>query len=212
MLQVASRPQSRRRPPSRLGALTLALVLPLLFGTTQAQRDRLPPPAADCEDAITGLWLAHVYYEHVHQWYRFRLEISEQSGVLSGTIHSEYWDGDAKDEQPPACGAPHHRRAVFEPATGSFDGNFVVFQGTSWTVDTSQSCPEVEPDYLVDHFSGALDAEHQEFMSVLNADTPEWTDVPTVFRRVACTPPKTPEPVVAPPPYTPPTSRFGCNW
>jgi hypothetical protein len=67
---------------------------------------------------------------------------------------------------------------------------------------------------LLDHFSGTVDLERMEFQSLLNADAPEWRDVPTVFRRVRCgaAAPSDPTPriIMEPPPYQPP-EREGCG-
>ena len=41
-------------------------------------------------------------------------------------------------------------------------------------------------DYLLDLFRGTIDPALSEFQAVLNADSPAWVNVPTVFRRIAC--------------------------
>ncbi len=199
----------------RAGLFALVLGVPLLMGTVAEQRNRLPPPPdAECRDPVSGTWMAHVFYEHVNQWYLFKLELDmDAEQQITGTIRSEWWDGDAKVEKPPECGPPHFRRAVFEPATGRFDGKVITLNATSWEPLRSHVCGWTRGNYLLDNFEGEVDTELQEFQSLLNADAPEWRDVPTVFRRVQCEPPdKEPDPVVeVPPPFQPPAPSVGCN-
>lgn len=69
-----------RRAAPHLPALVIGMLLTLgpalAPATIEEQRSRLPPPAFECgDDPIAGIWLAHVYYEHVGQWYVFELNI-----------------------------------------------------------------------------------------------------------------------------------------
>ncbi len=198
----------------RLTVLTVCLLLPILSGTVAQQRERLPPPPdEECRDPIAGDWKAHVFYEHVGQWYRFDLHIRRAGDdELRGSIHSEWWNGGPENEAAPACGRKHRRLAVRENATGSFDGQTVRFNATDWKSDASHPCGGPSNGYLLDNFSGDLEPERQEFQSLLNADAPEWKDVPTVFRRVACADPELPpDSAVAPPPFQPPEPSLGCS-
>ena len=213
--------------PRRTGALALGIGLGLGLGpalgraTIEEQRQRLPPPAFECgDDPIAGVWQAHTYYGHVGQWYTFALDVrrdaDDPSGAaLRGTIQVVFWDGDASRSQPPLCDAPGDRGEVFENARGEARDLELRFDAVDWR-DTG-ACGGIGGGYLLDRFSGTVDPERMEFQSVLNADAPQWRDVPTVFRRVRCPPPDAsaepePEPrvVLAPPPYAPP-EREGCG-
>jgi hypothetical protein len=219
VLVPTARPRPRR--PSLL-ALVIGvglMVRPALApATIEQQRERLPPPAFDCaDDPIAGVWQAHVFYAHVNQWYLFRLDIArdgdDPSGEgLRGTIEVEFWDDDGTRSQPPACNEPGNRAGVFEHAIGHARALELSFSATDWR-DT-QVCGPAYLNYLLDNFSGTVDPERMEFQSLLNADAPEWRDVPTVFRRVRCPAPAEPsEPkiTVVPPPFQPPASNEGCG-
>jgi hypothetical protein len=196
--------------------LLLTLGPALAPATIEEQRSRLPPPAFECgDDPIAGLWQAHVYYAHVQQWYVFELNVErdpEGQGMLRGTIRAEFWDdGSGQRSQPPLCDEPGERTAVFENATGSIDGLALSFDAVDWRDEAI--CGAIRGHYLLDHFSGTVDLERMEFQSLLNADAPEWRDVPTVFRRVRCaaaTPEQKPRIIMEPPPYQPP-EREGCG-
>jgi hypothetical protein len=215
----------RRRAshPRRATALALTVGLALTLGpalapaTIEDQRQRLPPPAEACgDDPIAGVWQAHVYYAHVGQWYMTRIEIErdadDPSGeALIGSMYSEFWDGDPEHPQPPACDHPGQRAAVNERATGRARGLELSVDAIDWK--DAEVCGPTAFGYLLDHFSGSVDIERMEFQSLLNADAPEWQDVPTVFRRVRCSqklPQTEPKIVVAPPPYQP-AEREGCG-
>lgn len=207
--------------PAAAIALTIGLALTLgpslAPATIEEQRQRLPPPADGCgDDPIAGVWQAHVYYAHVGQWYQTRIEIerdaSDASGErLVGSIYSEFWDGGPEDSQPPACGGPGHRAAVNERASGRARALELQVDALDWK--DAEVCGPTSFGYLLDHFSGTVDVERMEFQSVLNADAPQWQDVPTVFRRVKCSrklPVPEPKITVAPPPYEP-SEREGCG-
>ncbi len=203
-----------------LGAIVgVGLVLGPALGraTIEEQRARLPPPASDCgDDLVAGQWRAHVFYGHVMQWYVFVLDIERIGAVqerseLRGTIRAEFWDGDEHDQQAPACGSGY-RGAVVEQAAGEVDELALRFDASEWKDE--RLCGPIGGGYLLDRFSGTIDPERMEFQSLLNADAPQWRDVPTVFRRTRCAPAKElesePRIVVEPPPYEPP-SREGCG-
>jgi hypothetical protein len=200
-----------------LAALSAGLLLGPTLGraTIEEQRARLPAPATECSDPIAGQWRAHVFYRHVMQWYVFVLDIERVGeSELRGTIKAEFWDGDDDDQQPPQCNLGIDRGAVFENAGGEASGLHIRFDATDWRDE--QACGSARFGYLLDRFSGTIDPERMEFQSLLNADAPEWRDVPTVFRRVRCMPGAAddPEPkiVVAPPPYQPPEGEHGCGF
>lgn len=190
----------------------LWLLWPIQLPATIAeQRDRLPP-AVPCGDDAAGIWMAHIHYAHVHQWYIFTLDIwrDGDEGQLTGTIHSHYWTGQAQDEEPPACSTGVYRKSVIENARGFIESTTITFNAIDWAPD-EPTCGEPERSYLFDYFSGEIDPERQEFQSVLNADAPEWTDIPTVFRRVACEQTAAAERAeVDAPPFVPEV-RSGCD-
>jgi len=184
--------------------------------TVAEQRARLPPPAS-CDDPVTGTWKAHAYYSHVGEWYVFLLDVhrvAPGSSELTGRIRAEIWHGGPSQPEPPLCtpGVLHYR--VLETAAGSYLDGRLVFNATSWKLDGEQ-CGKMA-GYLLDLFSGTVDRELQEFQSVLNADSPMWRDVPTVFRRIACedgaqSAPSTPDSSAKPPAFQPRSSRSGCG-
>ncbi|HLT39863.1 MAG TPA: hypothetical protein VK034_26465 [Enhygromyxa sp.] len=211
--------EPRRRKPLRSPALLIGLSLTLgpalAPATIEEQRSRLPPPAFECDDdPIVGVWRAHVHYAHVDQWYVFDLNIErapEGGTALRGSIRAEFWSGHADRSQPPLCDEPGDRAAVLEQAEGRADGLALVFEGVDWR-DLS-ICGPFAGSYLLDRFSGTVELERMEFQSLLNADAPQWRDVPTVFRRVRCGAGRAepiPKIIVEPPPYQPP-EREGCG-
>lgn len=206
---------------ARLGTLLVLLSVGFVLmpargrATIEEQRARLPPPAS-CEDPVAGQWRAHVFYRHVQQWYVFVLDIGRAGDEqLVGTIHVDFWDGGELDAQPPDCRVAPRRGEVFEHASGSLVGLELRFEASDWRDE--QVCGSIGGGYLLDRFSGTIDVERMEFQSLLNADAPEWRDVPTVFRRVRCSDgggdePSEPKVVVAPPPYEPPDDARGCGF
>ena len=163
---------------------------------------------------MAGIWHAHVFYEHVMQWYVFKLDIRREAPegeALTGTIVAEFWNGDHERSAPPLCGSSG-REAVRENATGRATGLAITFDATDWSEDPTCG---FSGGYLLDHFSGTIDPALQEFQSVLNADAPEWRNVPTVFRRVEChrgdqAPEEAPRVVLKPPPFLPPEAPAGA--
>lgn len=211
--------EPRRRKPVRSPALAIGLLLTLgpamAPATIEEQRSRLPPPAFECgDDPISGFWRAHVYYAHVGQWYVFELTIERDpagDGSLRGNIRAEFWDGGPERSQPSLCDEPGDRAAVLEQAKGHVDDLALTFEATDWR--DLAICGPIRAGYLLDRFSGTVDVERMEFQSVLNADAPQWRDVPTVFRRVRCGREQAgpvPKIIVEPPPYQPP-EREGCG-
>lgn len=202
-----------------LGCLALASLRS--HASVAEQRSRLPPPA-QCTDEVAGRYKAHVFYSHVGQWYRFDLEVRRAapgSAELVGVISGDWWDGGPADQLPGACRPGLRRGRVTEPAKGSFRDGELRFEGTSFKLLDTE-CGPTSSAYLLDRFHGKLDAALAEFQSVLNADSPEWTNVPTVFRRVECfsdgqaaseePTPRPRESAGTPPPYEPP-AKSGCG-
>ena len=190
-------------------ALTLTLALPLVArATVEAQQARLPPPVDACQDPVAGRWLAHVYYTHVTEWYRFTVDLSPTGeGKYAGEIHAHYWQGGPGDAAPTPCNQGGRQTSVRENAIASLNGLHLSVDALDWKRD-SPTCRSTSAGYLLDHFSGTIDPERQEFESLLNADAPEWRDVPTVFRRVSCPEPTEVAPILEPdyappPPYQP---------
>lgn len=212
------------RPRRRASLLSPAIVIGVLLtlgpalapATIEEQRSRLPPPAFECgDDPIAGVWQAHVYYAHVSQWYVFELDVERDpkaDGLLRGSIEVEFWDGTAERPSPPLCNELGNHSGVFERAKGRVDGLSLSFDAIDWR--DLEICGPLRGSYLLDHFSGTVDVERMEFQSLLNADAPEWRDVPTVFRRVRCAAAPEqlhrPKIIVEPPPYQPP-EREGCG-
>lgn len=180
-------------------ALTLALGLPVVArATVEAQQARLPPPADACQDPVAGRWLAHVYYAHVTEWYRFTVDLHPSGdGAYTGEIHAHYWSGGPNDAEPRSCDRGGTQKSVRENAKASLRGLELSVDALDWRADTP-NCGSSSRGYLLDHFAGTIDPELQEFQSLLNADAPEWRDVPTVFRRVRCAQPEARPPILEP--------------
>lgn len=193
--------------------MAVAFVLPSLApATVEEQRQRLPPPAT-CGDPVEGVWMSHAYYPRYRDWYIFTMEVrrvSAGSPLLTGQILAHSWTGSANESAPPACAPGRDRWEVLMPARGRLlpDGT-ILFGGVSWRT-TAIHCGGGPASYNADQFSGRIDPALQEFQSVDN-DGGRSVNEPTVFRRVRCfEPPPVPHPVVAPPPFNPPTRRGGC--
>jgi hypothetical protein len=164
-----------------------------------------------CSDPVSGTWVAHVYYDHVGDWYQFTLNLELEGGEVRGAMRAGWWTAGPTHSKVPVCGDAVLYRAVEEPLSGSWSPPVLDLSATSWRISEA-SCRPVRV-YLLDNFKGAVQADLQEFQSLLNADAPEWRDVPTVFRRVACAgapKPKSADPVVdEPPPFHPPVRGIG---
>jgi hypothetical protein len=213
---MARRNGSRRglRSLPSLGVLLCALGWARGAGATVAeQRARLPPPA-ECEDEVEGLWRAHQFWDWRSEWYVMTLEIhrvKKGEPALTGTIRSEYWHGEAKDQQPPPCPTRYHF-IVRMPAVGSYQTGDVAFGGTSWTLDQAP-CGGRPGRYNPDKFTGRIDPKIQEFQSV-NNDGGAAVNVATVFRRIQCFDAPgaaVPTVEVRPPAFRPKTKRGGCG-
>ncbi len=184
-------------------------------GSIAEQRSRLPPPA-HCEDKVEGEWRAHQFNEVWQQWVIFRLVIRRKPGSateLVGNIFNETWHGLKKDQEPGMCtGTVPYRVRVSMPAIGTFEGGEVSFQGTSWKYD-EVVCGQLPAGfgYRLDHFTGKIDEDRQEFQSV-NNDGGRAVNEPTLFRRIKCFDSAAQKPPVhiEPPPFVPPDRSQGC--
>jgi hypothetical protein len=191
--------------------VVLGLCLPARAPATVAeQRARLPPPAK-CEDPVTGTWKSHKFDERFGDWYIFTLTVRRVSGPdsatkLTGHIGAHFWSGDKKQSEPPPCAMGVRHVTIQMEAQGSIaPSGEVHFWGTSWRNENAFCGPPLSRgEYNLDHFSGIIDADLQEFQSV-NNDGGRSVNDPTVFRRIACEQPP-PAPHVNPvaPPFEPP--------
>lgn len=179
-------------------------------GTVEEQRARLPPPA-ECDDPVVGVWKSHRYSARQAQWTEFTLNIHRVPGSetqLTGEILNHSWGGTPKDEQPPPCHGDLRYRVSMD-SQGSVYGYDVEFWGVGkWRLD-EVLCGYAGFGYNLDHFSGTIDPELQEFQSV-NNDGGVAVNEPTVFRRIKCFNDKgAGDPHVDPPPFHPPRSFCG---
>ena len=174
----------------------------------EEQRKRLPPPAHDCDDPVTGDWMGHEIING--RWYRFTLEIDRvapSSPELTGNIVSHSWDGGPTQETPPDCDEVIHNQFIGDmPAEGRFEDDTVSFIGQSWKV-REILCGGVGT-YYPDGFSGKLEREGTEFQS--RNDDGHNPVVPVVFRRIRCRDPDRPMPEL-PEPSPPPKYSSGCG-
>ncbi|MCS6798372.1 MAG: hypothetical protein NZ898_07565 [Myxococcota bacterium] len=196
------------------GFVGVMLLPPRGRATIQEQRARLPPAATDCTDPVAGVWKSHAYYPYHGQWYIFHLHIRrrpENREQLVGEIHSEFWSGGPRDEQPPPCRPGHFHNTVIMPAEGWVRGQQIHFGGTSWRNDRT-FCGSPTYNYYPDRFSGTIDPSILEFQSVNNDGGP-MVNYPTVFRRVRCAeePDEAAPHVVARPPAFYPEQGCGCR-
>ena len=186
-------------------------------GTVNEQRARLPPPAR-CEDnEIEGIWKSHAFNKRYQQWTEFTLEIHEvagKKGLLVGSILNHSWDGPSSEKLPGPCRG-RLRFRVSMKAKGTYKNHRVRFSGTSWKVK-SVPCGRLS-GYNLDHFTGEMDFERQEFQSV-NNDGDRAVNEPTVFRRIKCfdktSQPPDPSITIRRPPLFPEkksTGGCGCN-
>lgn len=188
--------------------------------TVEEQRARLPPPAV-CRDPIEGVWASHKWEPPYNEWMIFTLEIRRNPGrapsaegalALTGRITAQAWIGAGpRAVQPPPCFAGLQHWIVEMTAEGSARGLELEFHGTRWWLQQSL-CGSRYFGYNLDHFSGTIEPERQEFQSV-NNDGGRSINDPTVFRRVRCYEAEVaPHPVVSPPTFQPPSRRtWGCS-
>lgn len=155
--------------------------------------------------------MSHTFYPSHDLWHIFTLTVHRVPGspaALQGNVHSMFWSGVAQRPEPPPCGAAGRRRSVDQPAEGAIEGGAIRFGGTGWrhAPDTCRATGGYNPD----RFSGQIDAQRQEFQSLVD-DGGILRGEPTVFRRVRCLEPQaSPTVHVDPPPFYP-SRRSGCG-
>ncbi len=220
----SDRSRRRRVLVALVGAVAgLCLWPSLLPATVEEQRARLPPPAT-CQDPLSGVWMSHKYETPFDEWMIFTLSVHRDPRgaaaplargapgrvALTGQIEAHAWFGAGpRGSAPPPCGPGIHHWTVMMTAEGYADGDRIEYWGTRWRV-SNVFCGPRSFGYNLDHFSGRINAEIQEFQSV-NNDGGRAINDPTVFRRVRChEPPSPPHPVVTPPAFQPPR-RARCN-
>lgn len=196
------KPLSRRSRRAALwsAAATVALVMflrpALAPATIEEQRKRLPPPAHDCKDPVTGFWQGHQVTRGT--WYRFTLDVRRKTPgdpELTGNIEALFWDVDV-DHPPPCDDPPHDRILIDMPAEGRFEDNHIEFHGTSWSVRRVE-CGSMFGGYAPDAFSGNLILENTEFHTENDDGVNPIATV--VFRRIKCGDDAMPVPELPPP-------------
>ncbi len=198
-----------------VAALVLAGFLipqPAPGSTVSEQRALLPEPA-ECDDPIIGVWKSHNYNTFQGQWTEFTLEVrrvADDPQTLEGRILNHSWMASDQHPQPPDCNGFDLRYEVSMPARGSTKSLEVEFWGVgNWDMDRIHCGSSMGFGYNLDHFSGTIDPEIQEFQSV-NNDGGIAVNEPTVFRRIRCFEGPAPLGDIDPPPFQPPRSR-GCG-
>jgi len=209
----ATTTQRRRTPRGALLAAAAVVVLAMFLrpalapATIEEQRKRLPPPAHDCTDPVTGWWMGYQVLRN--DWYRFILEVHRVeagSEELTGNIEALVWDGEAGQGTPPPCNDNDHDQYLLDmPARGSYRNNHIEFIGQSYKV-RRVICGHFS-DYYPDGFSGDLILENTEFHTENDDGHNPITTV--VFRRIKCE--EVPQPVPDLPPPLPPSSSSGCG-
>ena len=207
----------RDRAARRRWPLVLSIVVSLLMllrpglapASVEEQRKRLPPPARDCDDPITGYWMGHQLLNDY--WYRFTLDIDrlEPGGEeLVGKIESHYWNNLESKYEPPSCEEKRHNQVVIDMnAGGRFEKNAVAFLGKDWTLK-EELCGRFSGAYYPDGFSGELIHEGTEFHSINDDGHNAITTV--VFRRIRCKDIDRPLPEL-PGQTPPPNYSSGCG-
>jgi hypothetical protein len=199
----------------RLLVWSMVLLAPVLSapGTVTEQRDRLPAaPGQGCDDEIVGVWMDHTYNVTSAYWVQHELTIErgEAPNELKGFARVRTWDGDASAKQPPLCDGVTSHYIVRYDAVGTLVGDQFEFYGVGDWEREQVICGNKNAGYNLDHFTGTLDRELQEFQTV-NNDGGTAVNMPTVFRRLRCR-----EPVAVdystPKVESKPSSRFGCGF
>lgn len=215
-------PTPHRSARRLLGAallLALAGALSLVPGRGRAtiaeQRARLPPPA-ECKDPVAGVWQSHTFNEMYQEWSRFTLTIRrspDSDAELEGEMVNESWYGpNTEVVRGPCVGRLQY--LVSMKATGSYLQGRIDFWATEWTLDEALCAVDSGFGYNLDHFTGQIDPDLQEFQSIAN-DGGRYINVPTVFRRISCNDEVDPIPriSVAPPPFYPEEeAKQGCGF
>lgn len=196
-------------------SMAVALVVLPAHATIQEQRERLPPPA-ECTEPITGRWKSHQYTPRFSDWTIFVLDVRRVEGSeprLEGTISTHHWEGGPDQEEPGPCRPGQEEWLVSMDAAGTVnaEGRIAFWGVGKWRLDRVV-CNHGPGGYNLDHFTGVIDADLQEFQSV-NNDGGRAVNEPTLFRRVSCLPPPgqtNPRVVTNPPPFYPQFPQGGC--
>lgn len=217
---MATPHRSPRRAVGPVLLLALAAGLSLVPGRGRAtiaeQRARLPPPA-DCKDPVAGVWQSHMYNEMYQEWSRFTLTIrrsADDPAALAGEMVNESWYGPPTESvRGPCLGRMQY--LVSLNATGTYVDGRIDFWGIDWKMEEALCGVDGGFGYNLDHFSGQIDPDLQEFQSIAN-DGGRYINVPTVFRRVSCDDQvdSIPRISVAPPPFYPEEdeAKRGCGF
>jgi hypothetical protein len=181
----------------------------------EEQRARLPPPVdpARCGDTIEGVWVSHSWDPRWHEWSIFTLDVRRKQGsadAFEGTLTNRSWDGTPDEPEPPATCTPGVKHwTVWQYVEGRThpDGRIEV-HARSWRIERVYC--DRWATYNLDHLSGSIDPELQEFQSV-NNDGDRAVNDPVVFRRVRCpdASPRQPHVDVSPPPFYPARASRG---
>jgi hypothetical protein len=204
----------RARRALGLSLVAALLVLPRIAPATVAEQRARLPPAAECDDPITGTWKAQVYRAEREQWTEWTLILrrsEDDKERLVGEIINHSWYGGAELTAPPTCERTRAHWVVSTDAEGYVSNGDIHVQGVGeWRKDEA-ICGPGPGGYNLDHFSGALEHSLHEFQSV-NNDGGVSVNEPTVFRRVLCLVPAAEQPrldLKPPPPFSPPAR--GCE-
>ena len=204
----------RARRVLGLSLVAALLVLPRIAPATVAEQRARLPPAAECDDPITGTWKAQVYRAEREQWTEWTLILrrsEDDKERLVGEIINHSWYGGAELTAPPTCERTRAHWVVSTDAEGYVSNGDIHVQGVGeWRKDEA-ICGPGPGGYNLDHFSGALEHGLHEFQSV-NNDGGVSVNEPTVFRRVLCLVPAAEQPrldLKPPPPFSPPAR--GCE-
>ena len=204
----------RARRVLGLSLVAALLVLPRIAPATVAEQRARLPPAAECDDPITGTWKAQVYRAEREQWTEWTLLLrrsEDDKERLVGEIINHSWYGGAELTAPPTCERTRAHWVVSTDAEGYVSNGDIHVQGVGeWRKDEA-ICGPGPGGYNLDHFSGALEHGLHEFQSV-NNDGGVSVNEPTVFRRVLCLVPAAEQPrldLKPPPPFSPPAR--GCE-
>ncbi|MCK6513634.1 hypothetical protein L6R46_01070 [Myxococcota bacterium] len=204
----------RARRALGLSLVAALLVLPRIAPATVAEQRARLPPAAECDDPITGTWKAQVYRAEREQWTEWTLILrrsEDDKERLVGEIINHSWYGGAELTAPPTCERTRAHWVVSTDAEGYVSNGDIHVQGVGeWRKDEA-ICGPGPGGYNLDHFSGALEHGLHEFQSV-NNDGGVSVNEPTVFRRVLCLVPAAEQPrldLKPPPPFSPPAR--GCE-
>jgi hypothetical protein len=166
------------------------MLLPVLTAQDSIveQRKSLPAAPSDgCSDDIAGEWQGYTSYNPnngAHNQTMLTIERGDSPGALKGTVRARTWDGTPDQKVPPLCDGVNTHYVVSFAAEGTVEGSKVTFGGVGAVTTEEIVCVRAN-DYNLDHFTGTLDLDRQEFITV-NNDGFAAKDHAVVFRRVEC--------------------------